>query len=72
MVMKNQSMITVGSYDAASLRGAVDFLDRNVGRLPLDHVLVDYPLEGINEAFADQDAGKVTRASIVMTSASGS
>jgi threonine dehydrogenase-like Zn-dependent dehydrogenase len=72
MVMKNQSMIAVGSYDAASLRGAVEFLDRNVGRLPLDHVLVDYPLEGINEAFADQDAGKVTRASIVMTSASGS
>jgi hypothetical protein len=29
-------------------------------------MVVDYPLERINDAFADQDAGKVTRASIVM------
>lgn len=27
--------------------------------------VVDYPLEAINEAFADQDAGRFTRASLV-------
>jgi hypothetical protein len=29
--------------------------------------VVDYPLDQINEAFEDQNASKVTRASIVMT-----
>jgi hypothetical protein len=29
-------------------------------------MVVDYPLEQINEAFAEQDVGKVTRASIVL------
>ena len=66
LVSRNQRIEAVASYGAASLKAAVDFLDRNVGRLPLDQVLVDYPLEQINQAFADQDAQKVTRASITM------
>ena len=54
-------------YDAASLGAAVDFLARNAGRLPLDQVVVDYPLDQINEAFLDQLSSRSTRASIVMT-----
>jgi len=67
LVARNIRIEAVGSYGASSLKAAVDFLDRNVGRLPLDQVLVDYPLDDINQAFADQDAGRVSRASIVMT-----
>ena len=67
LVTRNIRVEAVASYGAASLKAAVDFLDRNAGRLPLDQVLVDYPLDRINEAFADQNEGRVTRASIVMT-----
>jgi len=69
LVTRNIRIEAVASYGAAALKAAVDFLDRNTSRLPLDQVLVDYPLEQINEAFAEQDAGKVTRASIVMDGA---
>ncbi len=67
LVMKNIRIEAVAAYDANSLQQAVCFLDRHVHDLPLDQVVVDYPLEAINDAFADQDAGKVTRASLVMT-----
>jgi threonine dehydrogenase-like Zn-dependent dehydrogenase len=67
LVSRNLRIEAVGSYSAASLKAALDFLDRNVGRLPLDQVLVDYGLEDINRAFDDQNAGHVSRASIVMT-----
>ena len=67
LVGQNQRIEAVGSYDAASLASGISFLDRNAQRLPLDEVVVDYPLEKINEAFADQDAGRVKRASLVMT-----
>jgi threonine dehydrogenase-like Zn-dependent dehydrogenase len=66
LVARNVSIEAVASYDAQSLKAAIDFLERNAGRLPLDQMVVDYPLEQINEAFAEQDAGKVTRASIVL------
>ena len=67
LVMANIRVEAVGSYDARSLQRALSFLDRHVDDLPLDQVVVDYPLEAINQAFTDQDAGKVTRASLVMT-----
>jgi len=70
LVSRNVRIEAVASYDARSLKAAVDFLDRNTERLPLDQVLVDYPLAQINEAFEEQNAGKVTRASIVMEGAS--
>ena len=57
----------VAAYDAMSLQRAIDFLSRNTPRLPLDEVVVDYPLERIEQAFADQDAGRVRRASLVMS-----
>ena len=66
LVAANHRIEAVMLYDAASLAGAVDFLARNAGRLPLDQVLVDYPLDQINEAFIDQLSSRSTRASIVM------
>ena len=67
LVAQNLRVEAVGSYDALSLQRAVEFLDANVDRLPLDQVLVDFPLEAINDAFVEADQGKVRRASIVMT-----
>ena len=67
LVGQNQRIEAVGSYDAASLQRAIEFLSRNAGVLPLDSVVVDYPLEQIERAFADQDSGLVKRASLVMT-----
>ena len=65
LVMGNIRVEAVAAYDARSLQQALGFLERHVNDLPLDQVVVDYPLERINEAFADQDAGRVTRASLV-------
>lgn len=66
LVMANIRVEAVAAYNAHSLHQALRFLERHVDDLPLDHVVADYPLEAINDAFADQDAGKVTRASLVM------
>ena len=54
-------------FRSVSLQRAIDFLSRNAEQLPLDEVVVDYPLENIEQAFADQDAGRVRRASLVMS-----
>ena len=67
LVMGNIRVEAVAAYDARSLQHSLDFLERHAHDLPLDQVVVDYPLEQINEAFADQDAGRVTRASLVTT-----
>ncbi len=66
LVGQNQRIEAVGSYTAACLQHALGFLDKNMESLPLNEVLVEYPLEEINQAFADQEAGKVRRASLVM------
>ena len=65
LVMGNIRIEAVATYDARSLQQALGLLERHVADLPLDEVVCDYPLEEINEAFADQDAGCVTRASLV-------
>jgi threonine dehydrogenase-like Zn-dependent dehydrogenase len=65
LVGQNQRIEAVASYDAASLQRAIDFLSRNAARLPLDEVVVDYPLEDIERAFADQNAGRARRASLI-------
>jgi threonine dehydrogenase-like Zn-dependent dehydrogenase len=67
LVMANVRFEAVAAYDARSLQLALAFLHRHTGDLPLDGVVSDYPLERINDAFADQDAGRVTRASLVTT-----
>lgn len=67
LVMRNITLQSVAFYDAASLQKALTFLARYAGELPLEQAAAEYPLESINEAFADQAAGKVARASLVMT-----
>ena len=66
LVGQNQRIEAVAAYDAASLQRAIEFLSRNADKLPLDEVVVDYPLEDIERAFADQDSGRVRRVSLVM------
>lgn len=66
LVGQNQRIEAVGSYTAACLQKAIGFLSRNMESLPLNEVVAEYPLEEIDQAFADQDAGKVRRASLVM------
>jgi threonine dehydrogenase-like Zn-dependent dehydrogenase len=66
LISRNIRIEAVYQYSAASLKAAVDFLERNVGRLPLDQVVSDYTLDDINKAFEDQANGLVARASIVM------
>jgi hypothetical protein len=63
--MGNVRLEAVAAYDARSLQRSLGFLHRHCDDLPLDQVLVDYALEQINDAFADQNAGRVTRASLV-------
>lgn len=67
LVQGNIRLESVASYDARSLQHALSFLERRAGDLPLDELVVDYPLERINEAFEDQNEGRVTRASLVTT-----
>ena len=67
LVMKNITVQAVAFYDAASLQKALGFLQRHAARLPLEQAAAEFPLEEINTAFAEQDAGKVARASLVMT-----
>src|SRR5262249_28525965 len=66
LVMANKRIEAVAGYTAASLKQAIDFLSRQAGQLPVDTIVADYPLDRINDAFRDQAAGRVTRASIVM------
>lgn len=67
LVMGNVRIEAVAAYDARSLGQALTFLQRHTHDLPLDAVVADYPLERIDEAFVDQDAGRITRASLVTT-----
>jgi threonine dehydrogenase-like Zn-dependent dehydrogenase len=67
LVMRNIRIDGVAMYDARSLQLALHFLERHGNDLPLEQAFTEYPLEAINEAFADQDAGRVARASLVMT-----
>lgn len=65
LVMGNIRVEAVAAYDARSLDLALGFLERHTDDLPLGDVVQDYPLEAINEAFADADAHKATRVSLV-------
>lgn len=66
LVMRNITVQSVAFYDALSLQRALGFLERHVGRLPLEHAAAEFPLEAIDEAFAEQDAGKVSRAALTL------
>jgi Zn-dependent alcohol dehydrogenase len=53
-------------YEAEHLRGALELMRRTLDKYPWGRVVSHkFPLEEINEAFAQQDKGHVTRAAIV-------
>lgn len=71
LVGGNRSIVGVSLYPPIVLKRALDFLSRARERYPLGSVVEKYPLERINEAFADADllarGGKgVTRAAIAL------
>ncbi|MFZ5534043.1 MAG: zinc-binding dehydrogenase [Pseudomonadota bacterium] len=66
LVMTNKSMLGVALYEPYTLGKALRFLERNRDRLPLDQLLsAKFPLDQINEAFAQADRRSVLRASLV-------
>ncbi len=66
IVFGNRRIIGVAHYEAEHLGGALDLMRRTLHRYPWDRVVSHkFPLEQINEAFAAQDKGHITRAAIV-------
>ena len=65
-VMRSVTLIGVAHYRARDLAGALAFVARESGRLPLDRMLASrFDLTDINDAFVQQDAGRVTRSALV-------
>lgn len=67
LVMRNITLQAVSFYDARSMAKALDFLARHAGKLPTVGAAEPFALEDINEAFEEAQAGRVTRASLIMT-----
>jgi threonine dehydrogenase-like Zn-dependent dehydrogenase len=66
MVLKGLTLKTAVTYEPWALKSAIEFLQRNWGRLPFDRIISHkFPFERINEAFEKADRGEVVRASIV-------
>lgn len=62
----NKTIHGVAFYEPLSLKKALDLLVATKDTVPYEKLFaVTYPLEAINEAFADADSRRVTRASIV-------
>ena len=56
---------TVAVYEPWALAAALDFLERNREKLPLDRILSHkFPFKDINKAFEMADRGEVVRATI--------
>lgn len=65
LVHSNRAILGVALYEARHLASALGFLARCRGRYPFDRLSSEaYPLDQINRAFAEQDRGHVTRASL--------
>jgi Zn-dependent alcohol dehydrogenase len=66
LVFWNRRIIGVAHYEAEHLRDALDLMRRTLTKYPWGRVVSHtFPLQEINEAFALQDKGHVTRAAIV-------
>ncbi len=66
IIFGNRRILGLSHYEAEHLRGARDLMRRTRTRYPWDRVVSHkFPLEAIDEAFAQQDKGHVTRAAIV-------
>ena len=68
IIFGNRRIQGVAHYEAEHLRGALDLMRRTLNKYPWAQVISHkFPLEAINEAFAEQDKGHITRAAIVPT-----
>ena len=66
LVHLNRRMIGVGGYQAWALRRGLEFLERTRGRYPYDALMSHrFPIEQINEAFANADQGKAVRTALI-------
>ncbi|HET9316596.1 MAG TPA: zinc-binding dehydrogenase, partial [Vicinamibacteria bacterium] len=66
IIFGNRKILGLSHYEAEHLRGALDLMRRTLGKYPWGRVVSHkFPLEAINDAFAQQDKGHVTRAAIV-------
>ena len=65
-VTQNITIIGNNHYSRAHLRDALDLLRRTRHKYPFDKIVShQFPLEEINEVFAAQDKGHITRSSLV-------
>lgn len=66
MTRRSVSVLPVIRYHPGMLKEALEFLSRNVDRLPLDHLLdAQYPLDRLEDALRDSEARTVNRAVLV-------
>ena len=66
LVHGGKSILGIMWYQPDSLLKALEFLSTRQTKYPLDRVLSHrYPLTAINQAFLDQDAGRVHRAALL-------
>ena len=66
IIFGNRRIIGLAHYEAEHLRGALELMQRTLNKYPWGRVVSHkFPLAEINEAFAQQDKGHVTRAAIV-------
>jgi threonine dehydrogenase-like Zn-dependent dehydrogenase len=72
LVHLNRRMIGVGGYQPWALRRGLELLERTHARYPYRSIVSHhYPLEQINEAFANADAGKAVRTALICEAAVG-
>lgn len=65
VTLGNKTVIGCAFYEATALQKAIAFLEATRDRVPFEKLLgTTYPLDAINDAFADADARRVARASI--------
>ena len=65
-VTQNITIYGVNHYARRHLREALDVLQRTRGRYPYERIVSrKFPLSEVNEAFAQQDKGTITRSSLV-------
>ena len=66
LVHLNRRMIGVGGYQAWALRHGLELLERTRDRYPYRAIMSHcYPIERINEAFANADQGKAVRTALI-------
>jgi threonine dehydrogenase-like Zn-dependent dehydrogenase len=66
IVFRSITILGIAHYTARDLKDALDFIAQNLDRLPFDRVVSHtFALDKIDQAFEQQDAGHVTRSSLV-------